>query len=408
MAEDQCGAVLEEHRFNQRALERYLEDRLPGFPTDSSQALAVGQYRYGRSNPTFHLQKGPKQYVLRKKPPGLLLPGTHQIAREYTVQRALTSVGFPVPRPLLYCEDTSVIGTEFYIMEHVQGRIFRYNTIAGVSPAEQCALNVAVSETLAWLHSLNLDELNLPGKDSQEGYCKREVLAWKELYEELCHVGIPSMNELSEWLLRNLPITDDEPKLLHGDFRIPNVIFHPTEARVVAVLDWELSSIGPPVADLAYFSVLSVMSTQTNTDGYKIEDLVSVYYCRRNVPPLLNDWNFFLALAFFKMAAYCQVLYSGSLLGNSNKKAHHLGEMVKPLAEHGLKLTKKTITVTKAEAGAPDATDELFLKSKKGDKILHQVKEFMKQYVYPSEQTASKEEAEYCGVLRAAQNLEPL
>ncbi|XP_078520556.1 acyl-CoA dehydrogenase family member 11-like isoform X2 [Lissotriton helveticus] len=366
MAEDQCGAVLEEHRFNQRALERYLEDRLPGFPTDSSQALAVGQYRYGRSNPTFHLQKGPKQYVLRKKPPGLLLPGTHQ------------------------------------------GRIFRYNTIAGVSPAEQCALNVAVSETLAWLHSLNLDELNLPGKDSQEGYCKREVLAWKELYEELCHVGIPSMNELSEWLLRNLPITDDEPKLLHGDFRIPNVIFHPTEARVVAVLDWELSSIGPPVADLAYFSVLSVMSTQTNTDGYKIEDLVSVYYCRRNVPPLLNDWNFFLALAFFKMAAYCQVLYSGSLLGNSNKKAHHLGEMVKPLAEHGLKLTKKTITVTKAEAGAPDATDELFLKSKKGDKILHQVKEFMKQYVYPSEQTASKEEAEYCGVLRAAQNLEPL
>ncbi|XP_078520557.1 acyl-CoA dehydrogenase family member 11-like isoform X3 [Lissotriton helveticus] len=353
MAEDQCGAVLEEHRFNQRALERYLEDRLPGFPTDSSQALAVGQYRYGRSNPTFHLQKGPKQYVLRKKPPGLLLPGTHQIAREYTVQRALTSVGFPVPRPLLYCEDTSVIGTEFYIMEHVQGRIFRYNTIAGVSPAEQCALNVAVSETLAWLHSLNLDELNLPGKDSQEGYCKRE-------------------------------------------------------ARVVAVLDWELSSIGPPVADLAYFSVLSVMSTQTNTDGYKIEDLVSVYYCRRNVPPLLNDWNFFLALAFFKMAAYCQVLYSGSLLGNSNKKAHHLGEMVKPLAEHGLKLTKKTITVTKAEAGAPDATDELFLKSKKGDKILHQVKEFMKQYVYPSEQTASKEEAEYCGVLRAAQNLEPL
>ncbi|XP_078520558.1 acyl-CoA dehydrogenase family member 11-like [Lissotriton helveticus] len=293
-------------------------------------------------------------------------------------------------------------------MEHVQGRIFRYNVITGVSPAERCALNIAVTETLAWLHSLNLDELNLSGHESQKGYCKREILAWKELYEESSHVGIPFLNELSQWLLNNLPTTDDEPKLLHGDFRIPNVIFHPTEARVMAVLDWECSSIGPPLADLAYFSVPSAINPQTNADGYKLEDLFSVYYCGRNVPPLLNDWNFFLALAFFRIAANCQVLYSGSLLGNSNKKAHRLGEMVRPLVEHGLKLTKKTIAVTKAEAGASDVTDKLFLKSKNGDKILHQVKDFMKQYVYPSEQMASKEEVEHCGVLCGAQNLEPL
>lgn len=408
MAEDQRGAVREEHRFNQRALERYLENRLPGFPADPSQALTVEQYRCGQSNPTFHLQKGPKQYVLRKKPPGFLLPGRHQIDQEYTVQRALTSVGFPVPRPLLYCEDTNVIGTEFYIMEHVQGRIFRHNTISGVSPAELCAFNDAVTETLAWLHSLNLNELDLPGNDSWEGYCKREILAWKELYEESCHVAIPSMNELSEWLLSNLPTTDDEPKLLHGDFRIPNVIFHPTEARVVAVLDWEFSSVGPAVADLAYFSVPSAVKPRTNADGYKLEDLISVYYCCRNVPLLLNDWNFFLALAFFRMAANCQVLYSGSLLGNSNKNAHCLGEMVRPLAEHGLKLRKKTTAVTKTEASAPNATDKLFLKSKKGENILLQVKDFMKQYVYPSEQMVSKEEVEYHGVLCAAENLEPL
>ncbi|KAJ1101600.1 hypothetical protein NDU88_006666 [Pleurodeles waltl] len=119
-------------------------------------------------------------------------------------------------------------------MEHVQGRIFRHNIITEVSPEERCALNVAVTETLAWLHSLDLNELALPGHDSREGYCKREILAWKELHEESCHMDIPSMNELSSWLLNNLPTTDEEPKLLHGDFRIPNVIFHPTEVGITS------------------------------------------------------------------------------------------------------------------------------------------------------------------------------
>ncbi|XP_078519975.1 acyl-CoA dehydrogenase family member 11 [Lissotriton helveticus] len=397
MADTECGAVREQHRFNQRALETYLGDRLPGFPSDSPHVLTVKQYRSGQSNPTFYLQKGPKEYVLRKKPPGKLLPGAHRIDREYRVQKALSSVGFPVPRPLLYCEDSTVIGTEFYIMEHVQGRVFKDISLPGVSPAERCAMYVAMTETLAQLHALDVNALDLKGFGRGEGYCRRQVLTWKAQYERARHKDIPAMNDLSEWLINNVPARDDEQKLVHGDLRIDNILFHPKEARVVAVLDWELSTIGHPLADFAYFTgpyawpagtkylgQATTLSIKDVEGTPPLEDLISIYFRCRGVPVQLNDWNFHLALAFFKLGGIMQGIYGRYLLGNaSQENAHEYGEIVKPLADHGLLLAKKALTATDPQASPKGG---LFLLSKKGERVLLQVKQFMQQHVYPAQQ----------------------
>ncbi|ELV12062.1 Acyl-CoA dehydrogenase family member 11 [Tupaia chinensis] len=227
--EPEVGEVLPQHKFDLKSLEAYLQQHLPGFGATPESRLLVAQYRSGQSNPTFYLQKGFQTYVLRKKPPGLLLPKAHKIDREFKVQKALYSVGFPVPKPLLYCSDASVIGTEFYVMEHVQGRIFHDFSIPGVSPAERSALYVAMTETLARLHSFSVQSLQLEGYGTAAGYCKRQVLTWTKQYQATAHQDIPAMVQLSEWLMKNVPDNDNEESLIHGDFKLDNIVFHPKE-----------------------------------------------------------------------------------------------------------------------------------------------------------------------------------
>ncbi|XP_014306304.1 acyl-CoA dehydrogenase family member 11 isoform X2 [Myotis lucifugus] len=228
--EPEAGEVLPQHKFDCRPLEAYLSQHLPGFRAEPEAKLTIAQYRSGQSNPTFYLQKGSQEYVLRKKPPGSLLPKAHKIDREFKVQKALFSIGFPVPKPLLYCSDASVIGTEFYVMEHVQGRIFRDITIPGVSPAERSAIYVAMIETLAQLHSLNIRSLQLEGYGVSAGYCRRQVSTWMKQYQATAHRDIPAMIQLSDWLMKNLPVdNDNEENLIHGDFKLDNIVFHPKE-----------------------------------------------------------------------------------------------------------------------------------------------------------------------------------
>ncbi|XP_014393009.1 PREDICTED: acyl-CoA dehydrogenase family member 11 isoform X2 [Myotis brandtii] len=228
--EPEAGEVLPQHKFDCRPLEAYLSQHLPGFRAEPEAKLTIAQYRSGQSNPTFYLQKGSQEYVLRKKPPGSLLPKAHKIDREFKVQKALFSIGFPVPKPLLYCSDASVIGTEFYVMEHVQGRIFRDITIPGVSPAERSAIYVAMIETLAQLHSLNISSLQLEGYGVSAGYCRRQVSTWMKQYQATAHRDIPAMIQLSDWLMKNLPVdNDNEENLIHGDFKLDNIVFHPKE-----------------------------------------------------------------------------------------------------------------------------------------------------------------------------------
>uniref|UniRef100_A0A668UFD4 Acyl-CoA dehydrogenase family member 11 n=1 Tax=Oreochromis aureus TaxID=47969 RepID=A0A668UFD4_OREAU len=314
-----------------------------------------------------------------------------QVDREYRVQKALFSVGFPVPQPLLHCADIEVIGTEFYLMQHVKGRIFRDLRLPGVSPAERTALYVAAVEVLAKLHSLDLPSLNLEAYGRGPGYCRRQVSTWTKQYTAAAHRDIPAMNELSDWLMKNLPASDSEVTLVHGDYRLDNLIFHPTEARVIAVLDWELSTTGQPLADLAYFLMphywpasLSVISTMGSLKGIEgiptVGDLISIYCMCRGIPPALPQLNFYLALSVFKMAGIAQGIYARHLLGNASApNAAQFGQCVEPLAKVALQpLTGPT-------------KDRLFLQTAKGQAVLQQVKDFMRQYVLP----AQKEVAQY-------------
>lgn len=386
--------VLPQHKFDRKSLEAYLNQHLPGFGAEREATLTIAQYRSGQSNPTFYLQKGFQAYVLRKKPPGSLLPKAHKIDREFKVQKALFSIGFPVPKPILYCNDTSVIGTEFYIMEHVQGRIFRDLTIPEVSPAERSALYVAMVETLAQLHSLSIQSLQLEGYGIGAGYCKRQVSTWTKQYQATAHQDIPAMQQLSKWLMKNLPDNDNEENLVHGDFRLDNTVFHPKESRVIAVLDWELSTIGHPLSDLAhllmfYFWPKTVplinqgSYIQENSGIPSMEELISIYCRCRGINSILPNWNFFLALSYFKMAGIAQGVYSRYLLGNNSSEDSFLfANIVQPLAETGLQLSKRTFSTSLPQI---DTRGRLFVQSRKGQEVLIKVKHFMKQHILPAE-----------------------
>ncbi|XP_054847236.1 acyl-CoA dehydrogenase family member 11 [Eublepharis macularius] len=401
-AEPDTTAVREQHSFDQGALEGYLCQHLPGFPLQPPGDLLVRQYSSGQSNPTFYLKKGLGTYVLRKKPHGRLLPQAHKIDREYRVQKALFAAGFPVPEPLLYCSDVSVIGTEFYVMQHVQGRIFRNLALPEVSPAERSALYIAATETLARLHSFSVNSLGLQGYGRGQGYCKRQVSTWRRQYQAAAHMDIPAMNDLAAWLMNNLPAGDNEEHLIHGDFRIDNIIFHPTEARVVAVLDWELSTTGHPVADFAYsvifyfwpkdikHSNIQNLQNLDNIEGIpSLEEMISVYTRCRGITSSLSGFNFFLALSMFKIASICQGIYARYLLGNAAaENSYEFGNLVKLLAERGLQLTTMTSFTTSIQSCS---NGELFQQTKKGKEVLQKVKDFMGKHVFP----AQKEMAEY-------------
>ncbi|XP_053344186.1 acyl-CoA dehydrogenase family member 11 [Clarias gariepinus] len=391
--DDQTTPVRQQHAFNVQNLHRYLTGRLHS--VSENTPLSVRQYRSGQSNPTFLIQSPEKSFVLRKKPHGSLLPGAHKVDREYAVQKALHSIDFPVPQPLLYCLDRNVIGTEFYIMEHVQGRIFRDPRLPGISATERSALYVAAVEVLARLHSVDLTKLDLVGFGKGPGYAKRQVSTWTKQYRASANRSIPAVNELSDWLSNNLPSTDDQVTLVHGDFRIDNLIFHPSEARVLAVLDWELSTTGQPLADLTYFLMphycpsflnITVLGGVRGIEGIPpAKDLISLYSQCSGISASFQHYNFFIALAMFKMACIAQGIYARSLLGNASApNAAQFGESVEPLVQLALKIAHSSSLVLQVP-------DKLFLQSAKGYDVHQQVKLFMKQHILP----AQKEITEY-------------
>ncbi|XP_029313709.1 acyl-CoA dehydrogenase family member 11 [Cottoperca gobio] len=390
--EELTTPVRQQHKFSVSRLQRYLS---VNSRVSNNDTLTVRQYSTGQSNPTFLIQTPSNSYVLRKKPSGELLPGAHKIDREYRVQKALFSAGFPVPQPLLHCTDAEVIGTDFYLMEHMRGRIFRDLRLPGVSAAERTALYVAAVEVFAKLHSLDLASLNLEGYGKGADYCKRQVSTWMKQYSAAAHRDIPAMNEMSDWLMKNLPANDNEVTLVHGDFRLDNLVFHPTEARVIAVLDWELSTTGQPLADLAYFLMphywpksMNIVSTLGSLKGIEgiptVDDLISIYCRCRGIPCALPQLNFYLALSVFKIAAIVQGVYARHLRGNASApNADQFGQCVEPLAKVALQLAQRSVT--------GPTEDSLFLQSAKGQAVLQQVKDFMRQYILP----AQEEVAEY-------------
>uniref|UniRef100_A0A8C9VX33 Acyl-CoA dehydrogenase family member 11 n=1 Tax=Scleropages formosus TaxID=113540 RepID=A0A8C9VX33_SCLFO len=385
--EDEITPVREQHKFNVANLQRYLSGKIRAI----SQEDEFTVQQRGQSNPTFLLRNHRGSWVLRKKPPGDLLLRAHQVDREFRVQEALFRIGFPVPEPLLYCTDVSVIGTEFYIMEHVQGRIFRDLRLPGASATERAALYVAAIEVLAKLHRVDVTAVGLDGFGKGPGYCRRQVSTWTKQYKATAHRDIPAVDRLSDWLTNNLPADDTETTLVHGDFRVDNLIFHPTEARVLAVLDWELSTAGQPVADLAYFLLpfywpafpFPAVCSSPSTGSPAPDDLLAIYCRCRRIPPVVPRWNFFLALSAFKLAGIAQVirrvcwlcvyfLFLALFLGvPCNGLGRFLGDSVKP-----------------GGSRPPAADPRLFQQTPKGREMLQKVREFMRLHVFPAEQVS--------------------
>lgn len=339
--------VLDQHRFDETALERYLLGHVEGFRAP----LHVGQVRGGMSNPTFVLTDGAgRRYVLRKKPPGKLLPSAHAVDREFRVISALWETDVPVARPRVLCQDPSVIGVDFYIMDFVDGRVFRSYELADLAPAERSAVYRAMVDVLAKLHRVDFESVGLTGYGKVGGYMERQLRRWSTQYEASKTEDLPAMQKLMDWLPAHLP-ADQDTTIAHGDFRLENMIFHHHEPRVLAVVDWELSTLGAPLSDLAYnclpYHVPDDMRgdlTRLDPDsGIPSEAEYVEWYCRLAGKTDIPDWNFYLVFSLFRLAAIVQGVYKRGLEGNaSSPEAITRGEKCRELSDIGWALAEQS------------------------------------------------------------------
>ena len=317
----QTTAVRQGHELDRASLERYLAGHLPGF----RGPLEIRQFEGGQSNPTYLLRAAGREFVLRKKPPGQLLPSAHAVDREYRVMKALAGSGVPVPPALLLCEDASVVGTPFFIMGCVDGRVFRQPHLPGVTAGDRAAMYADMADVLARLHGVDVAAIGLSEYGKPGNYYARQLGRWGQQYVAAKTGEIPSMDRLMEWLPAHIP-PGDETAIVHGDYRVENLIFHPTDPRIVAIVDWELSTLGHPLADLAYNCLTyylppealgRVETVDSDQSGLPGEADYVAAYCRRTGRSGIADWNFYLAFSMFRLASILQGVYARGLQGNA-------------------------------------------------------------------------------------------
>ena len=295
--------------FDAGRLAAFLQDHVAGF----SGPLQVRQFKGGQSNPTYLLSTPSKEYVLRRKPPGDLLPSAHAVDREY---RVLTALGrhtdVPVPKTHALCTDEQVIGTWFYVMDHVRGRIFWDPAFPELEKPDRMAHALALCDALARLHRVVPDAVGLGDYGRPTGYVARQIARWSKQYVEDRDAGrVESMDRLIEWLPRNVPPVEPPPAIVHGDFRADNVIFHPTAPEVLAILDWELSSLGDPLADFAYYlmvyrmptlSIPGLLGKDVAALGLPSEEQCIEHYCRVTGRRGIDHLEFYVAFCMFRLA----------------------------------------------------------------------------------------------------------
>ena len=312
------------HRFDERALEWFLRASLPGFP--AREPLAVRQFEGGQSNPTFLLECGGREYVLRKQPPGELLPSAHQVDREHRVMKALESTAVPVPRMRLLCEDPSVIGTKFYVMEKVEGRVYANPLMPEAPPAERASVYRCLADVLAALHAVPPESVGLGAFGRPGNYYERQISRWSKQYVASRTEDIPAMDSLMDWLPRHIPPAA-ETVVVHGDYRLGNAIVHPGEPRIAAILDWELSTLGHPLADLGYVCQTYYADeddrhglNRPNLDelGIPTEEEFVARYCEMAGLDGIENWHFYLVYNLFRSAAIIQGVYRRGLDGNAS------------------------------------------------------------------------------------------
>ncbi|HTV68618.1 MAG TPA: phosphotransferase [Rhizobiaceae bacterium] len=325
----------------------YLEANIPGF----SGLSVIAKFKTGQSNPTYLLNAESGRYVLRAKPPGALLKSAHQVDREYRVMKALAGSDVPVPNALFLSPEDSPIGRMFFVMDFLDGRIFWDPALPeAASNDERAAIYDSMNATLAALHTVDVDTVGLSDFGKPGSYFERQLGRWTSQYRASETGTVRDMDELIAWLEKHLPADDGVVALVHGDYRLDNMIFDSSEPRVVAVLDWELSTLGHPYADIAYQCMqwrLPHSSGFRGLDGVDraalglpSEEEYVARYCERRGIAGIDNWAFYLAFSFFRLAAICQGVYKRALDGNASnpEKAKTYGDAVKLLAGLAVKL----------------------------------------------------------------------
>jgi aminoglycoside phosphotransferase (APT) family kinase protein len=322
MAEEKpsnLGEVRPNHRFDEAKLAAWLAANVEG----CAGPISVRQFHGGASNPTFLITAGGGELVLRKKPPGQLLASAHQVDREYRVMKALGETGFPVPKMRALCLDEEVIGTTFYVMDFLAGRIFRDARLPGLEPAERAAIYDDLNAVLAKLHQVDYAAIGLADYGRPGNYFVRQIDRWTKQYRGAETQPIPAMERLIAELPARIP-ADDATTIAHGDYRLENVMYHPTEPRIVAVLDWELSTLGHPLADIGYNAMLwnshsvswgTLDGVDFATSGIPTQADYVAAYCRRTGRDHIDDFNFYLAFAAFRLASIGQGVFKRNLDG---------------------------------------------------------------------------------------------
>ncbi len=326
-------------------VDAYLSARLPGY----RGPLEASKFTIGQSNPTFLLKTPDLTYVLRRKPPGVLLKSAHAVDREFRVQSALAGSKVPVPQMYLLCEDDSIIGSDFYVMEYLEGRTFLEPAMSDQSNDTRIAVLEEMNRVLAELHMVDIHAVGLSDFGPPGNYFERQIARWTKQYRASETVQIPEMDTLITALSNAMPEDDGQRTLVHGDYRIDNLLFEKNGTRCIGVLDWELSTIGHPYADLAAVIMQWRMPPGTEGRGLAGLDRGSLglpsdqsfidQYCRRRRLPGIDKFGFYLAFNFFRMAGILQGVYKRALDGNASDpdRARVLGLYVPMFAQHGLK-----------------------------------------------------------------------
>ncbi len=332
----------EENTFSSEHFLNWAKDHLPNI--NPALPLEVSQFKGGQSNPTFLVKHNEASFVLRRKPPGKLLPSAHAIDREFKVIKALHQHHFPVAKPLEYCSDTSVIGSEFYLMSYLQGRVFWDPRLIELTPQDRKQVFDEMNSVIAQMHALNPVSIGLEDYGRFGGYVNRQIERWTKQYRSSETEKIPAMDNLIDWLPQHIP-KNDSTRLVHGDFRLDNLIFDPIEPKVIGVLDWELSTLGNPLSDFAYHAMVWRLSPNLfrGLGGVDIQSLhipneaeYLTAYLKRTEQVLEHpkDWEFYIIFNMFRLAAILQGIMARAIQGNaSSDSAVDAGKKAKPLAE---------------------------------------------------------------------------
>jgi aminoglycoside phosphotransferase (APT) family kinase protein len=342
--------VAERHRFDVARLEAYLADRIPGF----RGPLSVEQFKGGQSNPTYLLGAGGKRYVMRAKPgpAAKLLPSAHAVEREHLVMTALAKAGIPVPRTFVLCEDESVTGRAFFVMDFVEGRILWEQSLPGVTNAERASIYDEMNRVIAALHSVEYAAIGLADFGKPGNYFARQIARWTKQYQMSETEKIEAMDNLMAWLPQNIP-PGDETAIVHGDYRLDNLIFHPTEPKILAILDWELSTLGHPLADFSYHCMSwhippgtfrGIAGLDLAALGIPSEREYVAAYCRRTGRESIPHWDFYIAYNMFRLAGILQGIMKRALEGTaSSQQALDAGSRARPMAEMGWRVVEERI-----------------------------------------------------------------